>query len=260
MVSSIKSSIANSEEDEVSFEQSDDTFSNLDTTSTNGSNVAENQIGSIPSSGYIHPTADAVQEIQPSAVIRGADAGGKESENRLPPEKASFNRNYPKQMKDSKKKEPPKQMKDSKEKASFNRQTSKQLKDSKEKPSFNITSPKQLKDSNEMVSFNIDSSKQLKDSNEKASFTVDSPKQLKDSKSKEAWSDKLPSFLSHTTEISSPKDEQQEKDLKFEELTSKETDANIEHAKPPPLAGANVMNVILVAAECAPWSKTGIYS
>jgi starch synthase len=27
--------------------------------------------------------------------------------------------------------------------------------------------------------------------------------------------------------------------------------------KPPPLAGPNVMNVILVAAECAPWSKTG---
>ncbi|XP_016454076.2 granule-bound starch synthase 2, chloroplastic/amyloplastic [Nicotiana tabacum] len=27
--------------------------------------------------------------------------------------------------------------------------------------------------------------------------------------------------------------------------------------KPPPLAGTNVMNVILVAAECAPWSKTG---
>ncbi|XP_075090794.1 granule-bound starch synthase 2, chloroplastic/amyloplastic [Nicotiana tabacum] len=27
--------------------------------------------------------------------------------------------------------------------------------------------------------------------------------------------------------------------------------------KPPPLAGTNAMNVILVAAECAPWSKTG---
>lgn len=26
---------------------------------------------------------------------------------------------------------------------------------------------------------------------------------------------------------------------------------------PQPLAGTNVMNVILVAAECAPWSKTG---
>lgn len=28
--------------------------------------------------------------------------------------------------------------------------------------------------------------------------------------------------------------------------------------KSPPLAGDNVMNVIMVAAECAPWSKTGI--
>jgi len=28
-------------------------------------------------------------------------------------------------------------------------------------------------------------------------------------------------------------------------------------AKPPPLAGTNVMNIIVVAAECAPWSKTG---
>lgn len=30
-------------------------------------------------------------------------------------------------------------------------------------------------------------------------------------------------------------------------------------AKPTPVAGTNVMNVILVAAECAPWSKTGIH-
>ncbi len=26
---------------------------------------------------------------------------------------------------------------------------------------------------------------------------------------------------------------------------------------PAPLAGENVMNVVLVGAECAPWSKTG---
>lgn len=32
-----------------------------------------------------------------------------------------------------------------------------------------------------------------------------------------------------------------------------------EYLDSPPLAGANVMNVIVVAAECAPWSKTGIY-
>nr|XP_029119566.1 granule-bound starch synthase 2, chloroplastic/amyloplastic isoform X2 [Elaeis guineensis] len=30
-----------------------------------------------------------------------------------------------------------------------------------------------------------------------------------------------------------------------------------EYLDSPPLAGANVMNVIVVAAECAPWSKTG---
>lgn len=28
----------------------------------------------------------------------------------------------------------------------------------------------------------------------------------------------------------------------------------------PPLAGENVMNVIIVSAECAPWSKTGSFS
>lgn len=33
----------------------------------------------------------------------------------------------------------------------------------------------------------------------------------------------------------------------------------IGNMEPPPLAGANVMNVIVVAAECAPWSKTGMY-
>jgi len=27
--------------------------------------------------------------------------------------------------------------------------------------------------------------------------------------------------------------------------------------KSPPLAGPNVMNIVVVAAECAPWSKTG---
>lgn len=29
--------------------------------------------------------------------------------------------------------------------------------------------------------------------------------------------------------------------------------------KPEPLAGPNVMKVVLVGAECAPWSKTGAY-
>ncbi|XP_057786239.1 granule-bound starch synthase 2, chloroplastic/amyloplastic-like [Salvia miltiorrhiza] len=34
-------------------------------------------------------------------------------------------------------------------------------------------------------------------------------------------------------------------------------DPTDEDVKPAPLAGANVMNVIIVAAECAPWVKTG---
>ncbi|GFQ02147.1 granule-bound starch synthase 2 chloroplastic/amyloplastic [Phtheirospermum japonicum] len=34
-------------------------------------------------------------------------------------------------------------------------------------------------------------------------------------------------------------------------------DPTDEDVKPPPLAGPNVMNIILVSAECTPWSKTG---
>uniref|UniRef100_A0A5B7ASJ6 starch synthase n=2 Tax=Davidia involucrata TaxID=16924 RepID=A0A5B7ASJ6_DAVIN len=34
-------------------------------------------------------------------------------------------------------------------------------------------------------------------------------------------------------------------------------DPGEENTTSPPLAGANVMNIILVAAECSPWSKTG---
>ncbi|KAL2898488.1 Granule-bound starch synthase 2 chloroplastic/amyloplastic, partial [Bienertia sinuspersici] len=48
--------------------------------------------------------------------------------------------------------------------------------------------------------------------------------------------------------------EQKDKPLKDDEQVNNPV---IEDAKPTPLAGANVMNVILVAAECAPWRKTG---
>ncbi|KAG2499843.1 hypothetical protein HYH03_002134 [Edaphochlamys debaryana] len=42
-----------------------------------------------------------------------------------------------------------------------------------------------------------------------------------------------------------------------EAAPSAEDDAPPEEEKPPPLAGPNVMNVVMVGAECAPWSKTG---
>ncbi|XP_008802589.2 granule-bound starch synthase 2, chloroplastic/amyloplastic-like isoform X2 [Phoenix dactylifera] len=56
------------------------------------------------------------------------------------------------------------------------------------------------------------------------------------------------------------------KDVNLEDpLGAKLDSTDVEHGvnleegnmEPPPLAGANVMNVIVVAAECAPWSKTG---
>lgn len=66
-------------------------------------------------------------------------------------------------------------------------------------------------------------------------------KQLKDDSSPRFWSDayeELKETTSHVinNEAGVPADEDE---------------------KPPPLAGPNVMNIILVAAECAPWSKIG---
>ncbi|KAK6928181.1 Glycosyl transferase, family 1 [Dillenia turbinata] len=69
----------------------------------------------------------------------------------------------------------------------------------------------------------------------------------------------LPSFLSETSGSLDLQYETQE-ELKEPDLQVVNCGAGeplTEDVKPPPLAGANVMNVIIVAAECAPWSKTG---
>lgn len=66
----------------------------------------------------------------------------------------------------------------------------------------------------------------------------------------------LPPFLSQISQPSDGKDEN------FDDLAEGEKqEAAIEekHHISPPSVWENVMNVILVAAECAPWSKTGIY-
>ncbi|XP_057963104.1 granule-bound starch synthase 2, chloroplastic/amyloplastic [Malania oleifera] len=92
-----------------------------------------------------------------------------------------------------------------------------------------------------------------------ASTDVNSSKQLKDPDSESAWSEELPSFISKSFKTSSIDDEKVE-DLEESSLQEVNGVANVlmeEDVKPPPLAGTNVMNVILVAAECAPWSKTG---
>ncbi|KAA8530375.1 hypothetical protein F0562_005084 [Nyssa sinensis] len=96
---------------------------------------------------------------------------------------------------------------------------------------------------------------------QKSSLDTDSRKQLKDntSNSKRVWSDELPSFLSKSSATSNLKDEKHEdlKESSLEEVNGEATVPSNEDVRPPPLAGANVMNVILVSAECAPWSKTG---
>nr|XP_009395950.2 PREDICTED: granule-bound starch synthase 2, chloroplastic/amyloplastic [Musa acuminata subsp. malaccensis] len=58
----------------------------------------------------------------------------------------------------------------------------------------------------------------------------------------------------------SVKDENAENqtEAKFDSVDPEaDTDPEEENMDDPPLAGVNVMNVIVVAAECAPWSKTG---
>ncbi|KAE9466570.1 hypothetical protein C3L33_01513, partial [Rhododendron williamsianum] len=107
----------------------------------------------------------------------------------------------------------------------------------------------------------VDNAKEAgKDLNRKTTFSkVDSHTQLKGVTSESVWSDELPSFLSSSSATSSLKEEKLG-DLKESSLQEVNGEANVptsEDVKPPPLAGANVMNVIVVSAECAPWSKTG---
>lgn len=94
----------------------------------------------------------------------------------------------------------------------------------------------------------------------KASSEEDTSKQSEDTNSEAVWLEGLPSFLSSSSESSTEVDENRRL-LNKTFLTEMDGEANdpvIEDVIPPPLAGANVMNVVLVAAECAPWSKTGI--
>ncbi|KAA0053773.1 granule-bound starch synthase 2 [Cucumis melo var. makuwa] len=100
---------------------------------------------------------------------------------------------------------------------------------------------------------------QLKGSSKSKSSDIlqDSEDQLKGS-SKKNSSDFVPAFLSSKSSHSSVKEG---KDRQPSEPTLKDDSDTVETAgvdvKPPPLAGVNVMNIVIVAAECAPWSKTG---
>jgi len=93
---------------------------------------------------------------------------------------------------------------------------------------------------------------------EKTSDPVTSPGKPSKSRAGAFWSDPLPSYLTKAPQTSTMKTEKYVE--KTPDVASSETnEPGKDEEKPPPLAGANVMNVILVAAECAPFSKTGNY-
>ncbi|KAK4279382.1 hypothetical protein QN277_011172 [Acacia crassicarpa] len=83
--------------------------------------------------------------------------------------------------------------------------------------------------------------------------------QLEDGKYETVTLDNLTTYLANSTETSPLKVKNQDgvREPSSLETTSEADNVESEGEKPLPLAGANVMNVILVAAECAPWSKTG---
>lgn len=93
---------------------------------------------------------------------------------------------------------------------------------------------------------------------EKANHNLGSTKQLKTTDSKAFKSDVLPSYLLSSIDTAQRATEENENLTKagLYDVDGAD-DPAIEGEKPPPLAGANAMNVILVAAECAPWIKTG---
>ncbi|KAI3452297.1 hypothetical protein Pfo_008962 [Paulownia fortunei] len=103
-------------------------------------------------------------------------------------------------------------------------------------------------------SSNNDSYKELKNTAEviisgsKTSMEEDSNKKLKDTTVKTAILSDIPLSRADYEDL---------KESSREDANVKVQDPTNEDVKPPPLAGANVMNIILVAAECAPWSKTG---
>lgn len=240
LVSSIKGNIANPEEV--------NSLSDLDFLIPNNRDV-DGSNSNVAVSSYDEST---VEEI---------NAGKEEFGNGVPSKKTSVNVYSPKLLKSNKKEAAvgyvysPEQLKNNKvEAATVTLDASQQLKNTTSE--VQVIAPSAVKKDSSVngevtepgvplgkISSNGDSSKQLKNTDSKAV----------------AQSTELPSFVKLASETSSVKDEQQvdSKGSSSQDVKAEGTDSTVEEAKPPPLAGANVMNVMLVAAECAPFSKTG---
>ncbi|KAK6913273.1 Starch synthase, catalytic domain [Dillenia turbinata] len=175
LVSSIKSSIVNPEDTEVSYEEQGKSLPELDIASTDGTNSDYEDNGVPFSSNYAYSSSSRSLEAIVSDITTDISEESKETVNSLPLEKIPADKDFSEQLESSSK------------------------------------------------------------------TTV------------------LPSFLSETSGSLDLQYETQEelKEPDLKEVNDGATEPQTEDVKPPPLAGANVMNVIIVAAECAPWSKTG---
>ncbi|KAL8193486.1 hypothetical protein R6Q57_026621 [Mikania cordata] len=89
----------------------------------------------------------------------------------------------------------------------------------------------------------------------KSYLDSDSKNNLHETTSEKATTYVLPPFVSEVSTVYKSSKDTNESTL---QLVTDDADVKIgEDAKSLPVAGPNAMNVILVAAECAPWSKTG---
>ncbi|XP_011098635.1 granule-bound starch synthase 2, chloroplastic/amyloplastic isoform X3 [Sesamum indicum] len=109
-----------------------------------------------------------------------------------------------------------------------------------------------LEPSSSNGSYNMESKNttEVRISDTKTSMEEDSNKKLKDTTVKTA-------ILSDRPSCAEDEKHEDVKESSSVDANAELDDPSNEDVKPPPLAGVNVMNIILVAAECAPWSKTG---
>lgn len=229
IVSSIKSSITG--------QDSDGTVSSVNIASANEGEQNEILTNAVLSATSVESTVDEVGENPPIAIRKAlaedVDAPGKNPSH----EGTSSSTRSFEQFKDSRK-----------EKVQSYDDASEQL------GSSTMNSPE--------IYAHVDSHKQSKSttsetttSSSKTSLGVDSKIQLTDTSTESIPSD-VPSFLSKSSATLHLEDDKHEKSSSEKVNVDKENSES-EEAKPPPLAGTNVMNIILVAAECAPWCKTG---
>lgn len=223
LVSSIKSSIIDPESDELPYEEHNGSFSSIGVATTEDDKISEDLDNESLSTSGTHSPVHDVNENPTSASSEYSFANmtepGKDlHHNDKPQPKATTSESV-----------------QSQEVPSVSPRSS--VTPSPE-PFSNKDSYKWLNNATELISSSETSNKvesdKLKDANVGTTILSDAPLSLKYEKIKD------------------------EEESNLEDTKVKVQDPIGEDVKPPPLAGPNVMNVILVAAECAPWCKTGM--